>query len=72
MTQININLETKINTGDFNNVGLSFGIVEEVKEGEKVTETFDRVYAFLEKRLTEKAAEVSEDWEKVRTKKYGK
>lgn len=72
MTKINITLETLINTGDFNNIKLSYGLEEEPKPGETVKQAFDRVRSFLEDQLMADAAAVSTEWAGVREKRYGK
>jgi hypothetical protein len=72
MTTINVQMETTVNTGDFNNVKVQYGIQTEPNAGETTKAAFDRVKAFVEKELTTSAAEISDEWATLRKKRYGK
>jgi hypothetical protein len=69
MTKINVRIETTINTGNFNNVKLDYGIEDEVRDGESANAAFTRIKSFVEDRIITDAAEVSEDWAELRKKK---
>lgn len=72
MTQISVQLETTVNTGSYENVKIQYGIVDEPRAGENTPAAFDRIRKFVEDRLMESAAEVSDDWAKLRAKRNAK
>jgi hypothetical protein len=72
LTKINIQMETTINSGDYNNVKLIYGIEEEPRADETVKAAWARVKGFIETELTTDAAQISEEWETLRKKRYGK
>lgn len=46
------------NMGNFESLRIDIGVEDSARNGEKVGDTFDRVYAFVEKKLIEKVNEV--------------
>ena len=43
---------------DFENIRITVGVTDDVREGEKVNDAFERVYSFVEKKLIEKTDEI--------------
>lgn len=56
-TRIDIRLGYKVNMGNYESLDISFSVADSARPGESVGQAFDRVYAFVEKRLGEKVAE---------------
>jgi hypothetical protein len=56
-TKIKINVGYKVNMGNYETLNLDFGIEDDQRPNETAAEAFDRVYAFVEKRLSAKVAE---------------
>ena len=63
-TKINVTLGYTLNLGNFQSLRLDLGIVDSKREGENVDEAFERIYKFVEDKLTDKIneakAEISE------------
>ncbi len=56
-TKINVTLGYTLNLGNFQSLRIDLGIVDSRRDGETVNEAFERVYAFVEQKLTEKVNE---------------
>lgn len=56
-TKINVTLGYTLNLGNFQSLRFDLGIVDSRRDGETVNEAFERVYNFVESKLTEKVAE---------------
>jgi len=56
-TKINVTLGYTYNLGNFQSLRLDLGIVDNKKEGESMNDAFERVYAFVEGKLTQKLKE---------------
>jgi hypothetical protein len=56
-TRIKVALGYTLNLGNFQSLRIDLGIDEDRREGESVSETFDRVYSFVEQKLVEKINE---------------
>jgi hypothetical protein len=63
-TKVNVTLGYTLNLGNFQSLRLDLGVVDSKRDGETTAEAFDRVYGFVEAKLTEKIneakAEISE------------
>ena len=60
-TKINVALGYTLNLGNFQSLRIDLGVEDSKKEGENVQQAFDRVYAFVEEKLTEKVKEASSE-----------
>lgn len=65
-TVVKASLGVTINIGNFSNVRIDVGIEDYAREGENVDQAFERVYAFVEKKLEQKITEVNSDMMKYR------
>jgi hypothetical protein len=62
-TKINVALGYTLNLGNFQSLRVDIGIEDARREGETVSEAFERVYEFVEAKLAEKVAEASAELE---------
>jgi hypothetical protein len=60
-TKVSVTLGYTINLGNFQSLRLDLGIVDAKREGENVDQAFERVYKFVEDKLTEKVREAQEE-----------
>jgi len=56
-TKVSITLGYTLNLGNFQSLRLDLGVVDSKKDGETTSEAFERVYGFVESKLTEKINE---------------
>jgi hypothetical protein len=56
-TKVNVTLGYTLNLGNFQSLRLDLGVVDSKREGENTDEAFERVYKFVEDKLTEKISE---------------
>jgi hypothetical protein len=56
-TKVSVTLGYTLNLGNFQSLRIDLGIVDSRKNGENINQAFDRVYQFVEDRLTEKINE---------------
>ena len=56
-TKVSVTLGYTLNLGNFQSLRLDLGVVDNKREGENPNDAFDRVYKFVEDKLTEKIAE---------------
>ena len=66
-TKISVTLGYTLNLGNFQSLRLDLGVVDSKRDGENSDQAFDRVYKFVEDKLTEKIKEAqseadSTDW----------
>ena len=63
-TKVSVTLGYTLNLGNFQSLRLDLGVVDSKKDGETTNEAMERVYKFVEDKLTEKIneakAEISE------------
>lgn len=59
-TKINVMLGYTLNMGNFQSLRIDVGIEDHKREGENTNEAFERVYSFVEQKLTEKINENQE------------
>ena len=56
-TKVSVTLGYTINLGNFQSLRLDLGVVDSKRDGENTDQAFERVYKFVEEKLTEKIAE---------------
>lgn len=56
------------NMGNFESLRVDIGVEDSVRSDENVEKAFNRVYSFVEKKLTDKVKEVEEEINSVRGK----
>ena len=56
-TKVNVTLGYTLNLGNFQSLRLDLGIIDNKRDGENTNEAFERVYKFVEDKLTEKINE---------------
>lgn len=56
-TKVTVGLGYTLNLGNFQSLRIDLSISDNKRDGETTSEAFERVYAFVEKKLTEKVAE---------------
>jgi hypothetical protein len=56
-TKVSVTLGYTLNLGNFQSLRLDLGVVDSKRDGENTDQAFDRVYRFVEDRLTEKIKE---------------
>ena len=57
--KVSVALGYTLNLGNFQSLRIDLGIEDSEREGENISEAFDRVYAFVEQKLTDKVKEAS-------------
>jgi hypothetical protein len=60
-TKVNVTLGYTLNLGNFQSLRLDLGVVDSARNGETVDQAFNRVYKFVEDKLTEKIKEAQEE-----------
>ena len=60
-TKVSVTLGYTLNLGNFQSLRLDLGIVDSRRNGENVDEAFERVYKFVEDKLTEKIQEAQSE-----------
>ena len=58
-TKVSVTLGYTLNLGNFQSLRVDLGIVDNRRDGETVGEAFERVYSFVENKLSEKVAEAA-------------
>jgi len=56
-TKISVTLGYTLNLGNFQSLRLDLGIIDSKRDGENVDQAFERVYKFVEDKLTDKINE---------------
>ena len=56
-TKVNVTLGYTLNLGNFQSLRLDLGIVDSMRNGENIEQAFERVYNFVESKLTDKINE---------------
>jgi hypothetical protein len=60
-TKVSVTLGYTLNLGNFQSLSLDLGIVDSKRGEETTNEAFERVYKFVEDKLTEKINEAKEE-----------
>jgi len=64
-TKVSVTLGYTQNLGNFQSLRIDLGIVDSKRDGENIDQAFERVYKFVEDRLTEKVAEAKIELEET-------
>jgi hypothetical protein len=56
-TKVSVTLGYTLNLGNFQSLRIDLGVVDSKRDGENSDQAFDRVYKFVEDKLTEKIQE---------------
>ena len=62
-TKVTIGLGYTLNLGNFQSLRIDLSITDNKREGENTNEAFDRVYSFVEAKLSEKVKEATSEIE---------
>jgi hypothetical protein len=60
-TKVSVTLGYTLNLGNFQSLRLDLGVVENRKNGETIDQAFERVYKFVEDKLTTKINEAKSE-----------
>ena len=60
-TKVSVTLGYTLNLGNFQSLRLDLGVIDSKRDGENTDQAFDRVYKFVEDKLTEKINEAKEE-----------
>jgi len=60
-TKVTVGLGYTLNLGNFQSLRIDLSITDNKRNGETTGEAFERVYAFVEQRLSEKVKEAVEE-----------
>jgi hypothetical protein len=60
-TKVSVTLGYTLNLGNFQSLRLDFGIIDSKRDGENTNDAFERVYKFVEDKLTEKINEAKSE-----------
>ena len=62
-TKVNVTLGYTLNLGNFQSLRLDLGIIDSKRDGENTDQAFERVYKFVEDKLTAKINEAKTELE---------
>ena len=62
-TKVSVTLGYTLNLGNFQSLRLDLGVVDSSRNGETVDQSFERVYKFVEDKLTAKILEAQSEAE---------
>lgn len=62
-TKVKVGLGYTLNLGNFQSLRIDLEVQDNKREGETTSEAFERVYAFVEAKLTEKVSEAKSEVE---------
>ncbi len=62
-TKVNVTLGYTLNLGNFQSLRLDLGIIDSKRDGENTDQAFERVYKFVEDKLTSKINEAKAELE---------
>jgi hypothetical protein len=60
-TKVKVGLGYTLNLGNFQSLRIDLEVQDNKREGETTSEAFERVYAFVEAKLTEKVSEAKSE-----------
>lgn len=60
-TKVSVTLGYTLNLGNFQSLRLDLGVIDSKREGENTDQAFERVYKFVEDKLTTKIREAQEE-----------
>jgi len=64
-TKVSVTLGYTQNLGNFQSLRIDLGIIDSRRDGENIDQAFERVYKFVEDKLTEKVAEAKIELEET-------
>ena len=62
-TKVSVTLGYTLNLGNFQSLRIDLGVVDSKRDGENTDQAFDRVYKFVEDKLTAKVTEAKAELE---------
>jgi methyl coenzyme M reductase subunit D len=62
-TKVTVGLGYTLNLGNFQSLRIDLSVTDNKREGENTNEAFDRVYSFVEAKLSEKVKEATSEIE---------
>lgn len=60
-TKVTVTLGYTLNLGNFQSLRVDLGVEDSRRDGENINDAFERVYKFVEDKLTEKVQEASKE-----------
>ena len=60
-TKVSVTLGYTLNLGNFQSLRLDLGVIDNKRDGENTEQAFERVYKFVEDKLTEKIKEAQSE-----------
>jgi hypothetical protein len=60
-TKVSVTLGYTLNLGNFQSLRLDLGVVDNRRDAENINDAFERVYKFVEDKLTEKIQEAKSE-----------
>lgn len=60
-TKVTVSLGYTLNLGNFQSLRVDLGVEDSRRDGENINDAFERVYKFVEDKLTEKVQEASKE-----------
>ena len=60
-TKVTVGLGYTLNLGNFQSLRIDISVTDNKRDGENTNDAFERVYAFVENKLTEKVAEAQSE-----------
>lgn len=60
-TKVTVTLGYTLNLGNFQSLRLDLGVEDSRRDGENINDAFERVYKFVEDKLTEKIQEAKDE-----------
>ena len=60
-TKVSVTLGYTLNLGNFQSLRLDLGVIDSKRDGENTEQAFDRVYKFVEDKLTDKIQEAKSE-----------
>ena len=60
-TKVSVTLGYTLNLGNFQSLRLDLGVVDSKRDGENTDQAFERVYKFVEEKLTDKIKEAQSE-----------
>lgn len=62
-TKVSVGLGYTLNLGNFQSLRIDLSITDNKRDGENINDAFERVYSFVESKLTDKVREASSEIE---------
>lgn len=62
-TKVTVALGYTLNLGNFESLRVDFGITDSRRDGENISDAFERVYSFVENKLADKVKEAKQELE---------